>query len=453
MTRRDTHTPNDGHLERELEAALGGASSGAADDLAPRDAGEAMGSAFGSFRQTRRRRLTAVSAVVLLVGLGGLFYARTQPTSPTAVDKTDPVAYANYLYKRIVPKEGDSNYWDRELLKRDAEARAEYVAALDHPNTIVRRTALFGLDASGVPIPDQSLRTLLIEHREDLSTPLLVASGGSMRRAVTEAIERSRLATLQRVLGTMWTQASRGELEIAPDVITPFLSHETAGVRMTALNTLSFLPSYRPDAEIERLMRADPDRTVRLAATDVMSKRGGARGIARIYALLRNLKYPEDERVLLYNVRETAGFDAFALERLDAPDVSLQVKLQYALHLARAGDGAPADKLMRRAFAGSDANEVLSALTVCTTLKRDDLRPIVVAAWERLAPEERSHVSRSLAIWDLNSGERHRMLSGVKLARVLGRMQMSFALKRHVDAGDPSVRAAVRTLLAEWKKP
>ena len=449
MTQRDSHSPNDRHLERELEAALGSAPN----ELAPRDADEAMGSAFGSFRRARRVRFTAASALVFIVGLGGFLFVRAQGTSPTAVDRTDPVAYANYLYKRIVPKEGSSDYMDRDLLKRDAEARAEYIAALDHPNTIVRRTALFAFAMSGVTIPDASLTKLLVEHREDLSTPLVVAAGGSIESVIREAIERSRVSTLVSVLGTIWTQASRGEFNVSHEVILPFVRHESVAVRVTAMRTLAFLTSFRPTMEIERMMRSDPDSTVRLAAADVMTKRGGAGGITKLYALLRNLKYPEDERVLLYNVRETAGFDAFAMERLTAPDVSLQVKLQYALHLARAGDGAPADKLMRRAFAGSDANVILSALNVCTTLKRDDLRPTVVAAWERLAAEERSHVSRSLAIWDLSSGDRDRMLSGVRLARELGRQRMIFAVKQHADAPDPEVRAAVKSLLEEWKKP
>src|SRR4029077_13159335 len=108
----------------------------------------------------RRRRRTFGACVALVVLASGAFFlSRGAPRV-----STDPVAYARHLHEAVFPRGSAPRY---DLLKKDAALRSEYLTALDHRSSVVRRSALNALLQSGVEVDRERLEGILVNARED----------------------------------------------------------------------------------------------------------------------------------------------------------------------------------------------------------------------------------------------------------------------------------------------
>ncbi len=435
---RDPHS-DDVSLEQQLERTWDDPTTTGAR----RAAGEVIGPALATFRSQRRRRLIGAStACLLLLGVGWWAFARPSEQAPR-LETADAVAYAEELFRRVMHDPARADDDDFEVLSRDADARQEYLAALDHPSSHVRRTALYVLAFTSVEVPAPTLTRLLVEHREDLERPLQVASVGDAGRLIAEAIERRRLATLQSVLAASATRAAQGHAVIEAKALEPFLQHENESVRLDAVRTLGYLEGYQPSAAIRRLMRDDPSFQVRVWAIRAIQNRLGEAGGRELLAHLATLDDPAIEKVLAPSLTKVEGFEAIARAKFEATTNDLDLHLAYAKALHDAGHADAARTVLPRAIREGEGDALRVAAFLAAKMDAKELRTSLIVQLPRVEESVRSSVTATVVIWDLDKGDKARALESLALIEAHGRRSDVRHLRPHLEHGDPAVRAAV----------
>lgn len=456
MTRKpDPHgTPAD--EQARLEAALAEAWTAGPEPGPGQSPAVAIGAAMGSFRRRRRRRIaTLATAGVLMLGAGGLWLARPEATEPTAIESADAVAYGNDLYERVMGRRDAPETRDLDYLKRDAEARAEYLAALDHPSSFVRRVAISTLGWSGVEVPPETMVRILTTYREDLERPLELAGVGDAGRYVATALERRRSATIREVLTTSFLLAAQGKAHIDAEHVLPWLSHEDASVRIMALEALVFNEAYRPGEVIWTMLREDEDLEVRKSALEVLEERLDSEAHPRLLAYFRGMDDPDMEPVVIHALRDTPGLDKAVRARFGRGLASPLSRVAHARRMLQQGDPAPMNQVLAGALEKGGPHALWIAVTHMVKLDRADLRPILVARRAEIPGHERRRYAGMLLAWDVASGDRDRIIDSVTELGRTGRagdpklLGLLVPLAKHAD---PKVRAAVaaaRAALAE----
>ena len=446
MSRAPHHPADDPEFEASLERAWS-----PPGELAPgRPAPDAIRAAMGTFRRQRRNRLLGAGAACVVLLAVGWWAARPDAAPRPRMETADAVTYGMDLYARVFHDPADSTDNDGAYLKHDAAARAEYLAALDHPSSFVRRVAVDALGYSAVPIPPGTLARMLLERREDLESPLLVASVGDSGRVVAEALELRHLATVRTVLSTAFMLAATGQESLSASAVTPFLEHDDHAIRMGAAIALKDLEDYVPGDVAWRVMREDPDAQVRTTLVGTIHERLGAAGEAELLAYLASVDDPPVERMLLSVLRGADGIVAVARARFDAGVEDLETKVAYARLLARRGDAAPARALLPAAIRSGTGPGLQVACQLVSELDLTALRAAVLARQAGLDAESRRLLLWSVVGWDLRAGDRARATESLALYARHGSARDARRLARFEPHPDPQIQGllkATRTAL------
>lgn len=406
------------------------------DDLtetAPLDGDRVIAGALGRHRAERRRQVVLWSlggALVLVLGAGAMLLVRRgvdsdcprppQEAARAGERAADGVAgYAGELFRRVFPLEGPTR---DTLLQEDPALRAEYLRALDHPSSLVRRVAISALTFSKIPIDAARLTHVLTTWDETLDGPVVVASAGPSERQVAEALDARRTATLVDVLLAVEVQALRGGERVPSASVRPYLLHAEGEVRQAALAALGADPTLDVASEAERLLASDPVLAVRDEAARQVLRRRGARGAEQIVALLKAKPDAAMEQKQVVPLGQFPAGIAFARERADDPATPLPLALLHASVIARRGERAAALRLIPRAVADGDMEALHRAASLAAELDARELRAPFQERWRRdhgpwcaARVPSRDYLALALARWDEASGDAHRLALALEL--------------------------------------
>jgi hypothetical protein len=411
--------------------------------------------AFRRYRRARRVKGLSLGLVLLVGAALGLAFAWRGAPSPerTAPDRTDAVAYANHLEERVFRGSNP----DYDLLKRDERLREEYLAALDHESSLVRRTALHALTFSGVEMDAARLTDVLTSWNENLEAPVQVAALAEGRRHLEDALARRRDDTLTRVLGGAYVQAAQGGARLDAALVESFVDYPAATVRSYALRALGQDPTYRPGERIVRRWREDEDAEVRKAAAALLVDRLGDDGVDLVVDRLRAVSDWQVEGHVLVTLGERPSVLALARERIRDPQVPPQLALHHLRHLARASEVVePPAGLLERALADEDpwTWSVLARVAAERDLRA--LRSDLQERWTISPPgAARTSLAHYLVSWDCTCPSEARQLLALDIleAERDGGLHDE-ALRGHVEtlSGSAllSVRARAQNLLSNW---
>ena len=401
-----------------------------------------------AFRRYRRaRRIKGVSlGLVLLVGAAlALAFAWRGAASP---DRTDAVAYASHLEEQVF-RGSDPDY---DLLKRDAPLREEYLAALDHESSLVRRTALHALMFSGIQLDTARLAELLTTWNEDLETPLQVAALAGGRRHLEDALARRRDDTLSRVLAGAYVQAAQGGARLESALVESFVDHPAATVRGYALRALGEDPRYRPGERILKRLGEDEDAEVRKAAAALLLDRLGDVGVDLVVDRLRAVPDWTVEGHALFMLGEGPSVLALARERIGDPQVPPQLALHHLRLLARASEVIePPAGLLERALGDDDPWTWSVLARVAAEQDLTALRSDLQERWRACPPgAARTGLAHRLVAWDCACPSEARQLLALDILEA----QRDEGLREHLEtlsrSALPSVRVRAQNLLSSW---
>ena len=397
--------------------------------------------AFARFYAYRRRkfRLMSIGVVVAALAVGVFFLALPDEKPP------DPVDYARQLFERVFGPRGSAQT-DYDLLKRDEALRAEYLAALDHESSWVRRTALMALSYSQVPVEPAPLLRILKEWNEDLVPPVVTADADSHGRHVREALAERRVETVHAALHGLHLQLPG--IDVQPDDVRPFLLDPSPKIRHVALRTLGRMDGFKPGEKVTSMFEADPDPAVRIAAGTILVERLHGDGLQ---AVVQRLQREENQQVVRRMI-PLLGHGELARElartQLERADIDRRAALQYARLLARAGEQTYARKRVTEALRAGDPEEVRLAIAITRELDWTEFRKAAIAALNRLGPGEGRLATKGLALWDLKSGDEGRMLEALELTGRGEKLHdFQHVLRRFLEAPFRSVRERAQALL------
>ncbi len=413
------------------------------------DAKDVIDAALARHRALQKLRGGVVGlCLALALGVGGYFALRGG--GPDARAPRDPVAYARSLHEAVFPR-GDAPR--TSLLLEDDARRAEYVAALDDPSSLVRRTALAALVFSGVPIDASRLEAILEHAREDLETPLEVASLAGDARYLADALEARRIATLRGVLTSAGVGASRGGPPVRASRLTPYLSHADAEVRKRALFALTFDGGFRPGPEVDALLDGDRDFDVRVAAALCLLDRRGEKGAEALIVRLREHADPALEELILPKLASHPAALALSTERVGDAATPVRLALAHALVVVRAGRAEPPTAVVERALADPDPDVWRLLADVAATAGWTQVRAPLQARWERAPRAERRILSATLVAWDVSSGDERRLETALAICEAERGEKLLLPHLRSISKGPfPSVAARAERLLADWTR-
>lgn len=419
------------------------------DRGAPRESGEQL--IAEAFRRYRRGvRIKGVSlGIVLLVGLGlGVVFWRTGSRTPEAVD---PVVYATRLHDRVF-RAGRPDY---DLLKRDEGLRREYLAALDHESSLVRRTAMHALTWSGIDLEPARLEAVLTTWDEDLEAPLELAATSRGTKHLQDELARRRDVTLHTLISGAYVQAVRSAGRLDAAVLEPFIDHPYDANRSTALRALAADPTYRPGGRVARRLRVDEVDDVRKAAAMLLVERGGEAGIEIVMDYLRSGQDWTSEGTLLPRLRAHPDMLALSRERIADAEVPPQIALHHLRLLCRAGEVTePPVELVERALAADDPEAWASLACVAGEQDLISARVPLQACWQRCPPgTARSSLARHLVDWDVACQDEERL----GLALDILETDRDERLRAHAvtlaKSDLPSIRDRAQNLLSSWNAP
>jgi hypothetical protein len=419
MSDRDAHV-----LESEWEGTLRAvfAEAGDREDAQSRlkpPPQRNIDAVFRTYRKRRRQRQRrAAFYFVLFLGVGlGTWFALDRgrhetPTSRSAADPSNALAYAESLFDRVLPRQPGG--WratnPTDLLQRDPEARAEYLRALDHPSGSVRRAAVQMLSYSRIPIEPQRLLRALSTWDETLDYPILVAEAGDTGRHAAAQLETLRADTVLFALEAIGAAVKNEGLEVDPAVIVPHLEDPDFMVRGEALYVLSLLEAWVPTAEESTRLLQDSSPLVRGDAASLLLERGGSAG----ETLVRELLADERELDVLISVwkrlQGRAGAERYARARLESGADPLGVRLQYARWLLAKGDGTWVETLTPLVLESGDASALYWLVRTAQEQQQDALRAPLLEAVERLDPPRRKSVQQVLDAWAKEAAARRARL-------------------------------------------
>ena len=351
---------------------------------------------------------------------------------------------------------------DFELLKNSEEIRRKYVAALDHPSSAVRRTAYTPLTFSQIEIEPKRLEEVLGTWNEDLESPVVMASAGDAGHVLATALDLRRTATLQATLEAAWLQAARGGGVVNPKVLLPFLTHPDTEVRAGTLRALAEDPGFVPDEAVVRTFTNDENVEVRIAAGEVLVKRLGAAGVARIAALLTaKPDYPGEQFLSSDLVKHEVGRE-LGNRRVADESTPIALALTYASYATLHGDRDVPPASLERALAGEDPFAFSMLGTLCHRLELVHHRARLQARWQELLPRWRVNerpiliatAAASLLRWDETSGDPARLRLGLELCESFPTdppRSVRLYAERVAKSTDAGVASRAATMLEKWR--
>jgi hypothetical protein len=413
---------------------------------APEDSLRVINEVFARYarRQALKRRGFVGGATAVLLGAAVWWAWPSRGTEPT-----DPWAFARGLREVVAPAGGPSRY---EVLRTDSAERARFVAALEHPSSVVRRTALHALLRGGVDLPPERLEGILLGWKEDLALPLEVAEGAGGEARHEQALAASADATALAVLRGALDQVARGGRPLRHDVVVPLLRYANPEVRKAAISLLRNDPTYRPDDTLKEVVRSDPAGGVRVLAAECLLARGGE---ADALALVERLRTSPDAAVEPRVAGVLARFPAgvrLAKDRIRDPTTSARPWAVYATVLRRIGEPVPTERLPDL-IARADADDLVTVAALSREAGWATARSCLQDRWERLPPSVlRPILAKALADWDLAIGGPEALRRALGICRADTDGSLRDVLEALVASEDAEVRAAARALMAERSK-
>lgn len=431
-----------------LREHLGKASLEApAGEAAPFDAKDVVGTAIRRYRRYRVVRDGTVGLVVLLgLGVGAFLWTRRSPPA-----EPDGIAYAKHLSETVFPKGRPPR---TDLLGRDAALRGEYLKALDHPVSLVRRTALDALTMSEVTIDRARLESILLHAREDLETPIEVASSGDGLREIADALETRRVATLRSVLVAAGIQATTGAA-VPSRLLAPLLSHPDVEVRRLSLIALNGDVSFRPGTEVERLAWDESDFELRAVACVCLLDHLGEQAATRIVAHLRRSPDPRfEERVLPHLGKFPSALLDLSKERLASETTPARLALAHARVLWRSGLKEPPPRLVERAIADPATDTVALFAQIAAEADWMQYRAALGERWQTAPRASRQVLAAALVLWDEQSQDVRRLQMALDICETdRDDALLKPALERMAKSAIPAVGARAREILASSSSP
>jgi hypothetical protein len=419
--------------------------------VTPEQNAKMLAGVFERFRRHRRRRRTAGCVVAALLVGGGVF-ALTRPDASveSRAGGQDPVAYAQSLHRRVYANPRRPDY---RALHDDAALRAEFTRALDDPSSLVRRTALAALMGSGVDVDPSRVEAALAGWHEDVETPIEVASASGPSRALDDAVEARRNATIRAALSGSIVAAAQGRARVSAAAIERFLFDRDPAIRFDAMTALALDASYTPGEAVLRSLRADADARVRVAAADCLVRRLGAAGARSVIAQLRAAP---DAAVEVQEATALARFPdeglPFARERLASPATSPRARIAHALALFRAGERVDPERVAAPALSDGGPEALFDLAALAAEADWASLRERLQAAWRALAQSEplRGNVSHTLAAWDLKSGDAARAQLALDVCEADRGPRLREIVVALAASGPAAVRERAQSLLNQW---
>lgn len=360
----------------------------------PEQGRRVMRAVFERFHR-RRRRQRAAGLVAVLLAAGAGTFAWVHPGGRVEAAR-NPVAYAMELDRRIFPASGPHA---PDLLKENADLRAEYVRALDNPSSLVRRTAMSALAMSGIDMDARRLETVIGEWSETLDSPVELAAAADGEASIRGALAVRRTATLHAALLSAYTQSGKGDARVSSTVLVGLLRNTDADIRHVALMSLARDPSFAPGEIVTSLFLHDPEAVVRTDAAECLVRRGGPKGLSTVIARLRSTQDFEVEQSIIPVLGKGADVLALGRDRVASAATPTSLALGHELNLVRAGERAVPSALVARAFAGG-TDDVYSLAQIAIEADQTELRAPLQAAWLAWSPTERRGLGRMLARWD-----------------------------------------------------
>jgi len=430
---------------------LAGLESPVVEPRPSREGALAIALAFRQHRHERTIRNVSAGILLLLAASIGFFVVRRAP--PEASETA--FAYARRLNAMIVPASGSP---DHERLARDAAARAEFLAALDHPSSCVRRTALYGLLNSRIPVDPARLEKVLTEFHEDLEIPVETASVSDDGRAVADALRGQRAATVLSALIGLDVTPETGVPRVRSEVVASFLSDPEPPIRRQALIALRADARYVPDATVERLMRGDPDREVAVFAADLLVLRRGEEGASLVVDRLRKAPDPVIERMLVSALAPTRVGLELAHERVADPTTDPALALAQAITLydrAPKHEFAPPEAVIDRALHAPTRLSFEALAYLCIKANWTMYRARLQAMWRGLSREDRDYGGRDLVAWDLTGvADEARLTLALDICEADRSSQERAAVVTMSTNPSALIRQRAERLLASWpEKP
>lgn len=426
---------------------LAGLESPVVEPRPSREGALAIALAFRQHRHERTIRNVSAGILLLLAASIGFFVVRRAP--PEASETA--FAYARRLNAIVFPTPGHPDY---DRLARDAAARAEFFAALDHPSSWVRRTALSGLLLSRVPVDPARLEKVLTEFHEDLEVPVETASVSDDGRAVADALRRQRTETLFSALVGLDVTPTPGVPRVRSEVVVPFLSEPEPQIRQLALMALRADARYVPDATVERLMRSDPDREVAVAAADLIVLRRGEEGAVLVVDRLRKAPDEAIERMLVPTLEPTRAGLELARERVAEPTTDPAIALAHATTLLRRAPGhaiSPPEAAIERALRAPTRLSFEALVLLVREANWAAYRSRVQEMWRGLSRADREYGGDALVAWDLKAGaDDARVAQMLDVCEADRTSRGRAAVVKMATSSNPAIRERAERLLASW---
>lgn len=398
-----------------------------ADAPAGEDAWGRVGRAHAQRRQRAVRRGRALLGLGAFLLLGGglvawdLLHRRPQPgpASRTAAQAAEAQAserewraFAWALRERVLGsgRAGAA----RETLEADPALRAELEGLLDHPERVVRLTALSLLTTGGVAVPVERLERLMAGFATDIPGGVAVASAdsGGSPDAIASALQAQHNLTLNNVLMASANLARQGKPSLCAAVILPYLSASDSGVSDAALEALAERRDYLPGEEVFQILerRGESVQARQLAAALIVDRLGWP-GVKRMLEIVRRTGDGVPEAATAFQLLRLPEGLEHARRRIQEPDVPPYAGVVLLLRLADREPVSRPEGLVARLLAGTDSNNLYQLVSVARRAGWSDLRAPLEAAYLRNLPAWRASADpgvdfllRALVRWDVELG-------------------------------------------------
>jgi hypothetical protein len=428
-----------------LRAKIRAAAAAAPMSALPSSDG-AMRRAFVRFHAHRRKRRVALCVVAAVAAAVGAF-ALWRRKPPTGVEVA-PIAYAEQLHRVVFPGGGRTEY---HRLKDDFALRTEFVRALDHPSSLVRRSALVGLTSSGIDVDPDRLMRALSQWREDLEMPLALATLNADDRALRDALEARRTATIRSVIQAAHAQASRRGAQVPFAALVPWLSDPKEEIRLVVLSALELDSTYKPGREVWALLQHDSSPMVRAAAARCLMRRLGQAGTESVVDHLRESRDYSLEDHLLPSLTGVAAVASLSRARVASSETPVRTALWHALLLARSGERSPPEHLIASAFRDGSGDVLQVLASVSAEANWTTYRLPLQKAWSTLPMDvDRWSVGAALVPWDIQSGEVPRLRLALDVIAEDRYPAHRAQLRQLMTHNDSTIRARAQEVDSDW---
>lgn len=397
-------------------------------------------------RQRQRASLATLAILLLAVGAWALLRSGQGPAEAPAEAPPEAIVYARQLFDRLNPPGAPSQVM---RLSREPELEREYLAALRHPSSVVRRIAFMQLAQASRPVPAEETRRLLAEAQPTLERPVELAAAGDVARQVGEALERGRANLLRSVLEGLRLAPDDPAARVPASVLLPYVADPDARVREAALLALGRDPTFKPGVEVQRLLASDPEPVVRREAAGLIASRGGEAGRAFLVEHFSTRSDPEVEAWAADVLGDGPAAKALSRRRLADATCPTGLALAHALHLVRAGEPVDPDRSLDRWLASGDEDAAMLSY-VASEAGWDRHRPRLQERWRAARGQGRQGMGASLARWDAGSKDPSRRPWLFEILEDGRNPALRDVLQSLQEHADPEVRARADEIARRW---